>query len=1155
MAMYEYITNEGYRLLQRMLMGEVTLDFTRVEMGDGNSPETDLKKVTALSNAVVSLEVDSVVKQENNTISISALFTNEKLEKGFYFREKGVFAKGLDGSGTEQEILFAYANAADTANYIDPPTVELVEKKIISHCTQCQKTDGVIDIVIKSGIYADIEYVNQIKDTLETHLLDKENPHNVDAKQLGLDKVNNTSDADKPVSTLQQQAIDNSKTADSVTGENPTASNSTDGNLIYLKNEGYTEQNSFSGKNKFGFGISAIDKTSEYRAGATQRLIMSSVDGNPNTVKCKYNGGNYSFGYIVIEGIDGTQSYKVSYTVSENTQGYTPRLYKDTSRSDENMLMLLVDGGNNETIVANTEYFVLSDIQVEEGTETTDYEPFCGGTASPNPDYPQRIASNGDKGYFDGVLRQGAMGSTGTYNSSNANCVTNTNAIPCESNDVINILYGSTDARVNVRWFDADGNVLSVGETTVMTTNGVEFTAPTNAKNFYFNILNGATTDTTITPSTAKHICVTINGMYAVRVKTENKNLLVNTATTTTINGVAFTVNDDGSVTCSGTATAYTAFYLGEHIQNLEVGKSYKSVGVTNCKNVVSGSNKFENMFTVTEGYTSVKPYIEVSNGVSVNKTYYPMIVSADETDDTYEPHQETTALIPVSEPLYDGDYIEVYADGTGREYHKMGSVVLNGTETWAGSATNDSTKFRPACNVIKYDVKTVSANATPNLKCNAYFTRSSNGTYMCRDGISVTTTGEITIYDQNYTTGDMTSWKERLASNPLYVVYERKEPLVEPLTAEQVAEFMKLQTFKGVTHITADGEVTVRYYCNTDSGETLEMIRETVEIINKQVEVLQKSVPETYQAKKIGTITTMLEDWKAGNTPGSSSLYSVCHGNCKYVAVGASGVTYHSEDGITWTAGSGASGNLRGVTYGNNKFVAVGESGAVYYSEDGVTWTAGSGASGDLMSVAYGDGKFVATGSSGATYYSEDGITWTAGSGASSDVSLISVAYGAGKFVAVASSSDTTYYSEDGGITWTAGSGSTGRLREVAYGAGKFVAVGDDFCYHYSEDGKTWNEGSGPKGTTTLQCLSYGNGKFVTASMSKAFYSDDGITWYASSEINDDVIAKTIQSIIYNNGKYVAVTTGGETYYLEFTKQIKTIEEAINELYSLLKA
>lgn len=43
---------------------------------------------------------------------------------------------------------------------------------------------------------------------INTHINDTDNPHNVTKAQVGLDQVNNTSDADKPVSTATQSALD-----------------------------------------------------------------------------------------------------------------------------------------------------------------------------------------------------------------------------------------------------------------------------------------------------------------------------------------------------------------------------------------------------------------------------------------------------------------------------------------------------------------------------------------------------------------------------------------------------------------------------------------------------------------------------------------------------------------------------------------------------------------------------------------------------------------------------------------------------------------------------------------------------------------------------------------------------------------------------------
>lgn len=61
---------------------------------------------------------------------------------------------------------------------------------------------------IAGGDFASHAEVNVVQTNLDNHKADKANPHGVTATQVGLGNVNNTSDADKPVSTAQRAAID-----------------------------------------------------------------------------------------------------------------------------------------------------------------------------------------------------------------------------------------------------------------------------------------------------------------------------------------------------------------------------------------------------------------------------------------------------------------------------------------------------------------------------------------------------------------------------------------------------------------------------------------------------------------------------------------------------------------------------------------------------------------------------------------------------------------------------------------------------------------------------------------------------------------------------------------------------------------------------------
>lgn len=134
-----------------------------------------------------------------------------------------------------------------------------------------------------------------------------------------------------------------------------------------------------------------------------------------------------------------------------------------------------------------------------------------------------------------------------------------------------------------------------------------------------------------------------------------SKNLVKNTATSTTTNGVTFTVNDDGSVTANGTASAAVMFYFnadfnlpnGEYILSgcPEGGATtsyyidiiyYKDGGQFKASVDTGEGNTF--VIDASNNAYSKLARIYIYNGTKINNlTFYPMIRKADVTDDTYE--------------------------------------------------------------------------------------------------------------------------------------------------------------------------------------------------------------------------------------------------------------------------------------------------------------------------------------------------------------------------------------------------------------------------------------------------------------------------------------------------------------------------------------
>jgi hypothetical protein len=130
------------------------------------------------------------------------------------------------------------------------------------------------------------------------------------------------------------------------------------------------------------------------------------------------------------------------------------------------------------------------------------------------------------------------------------------------------------------------------------------------------------------------------------------RNILKNTASSTTKNGVTFTVNGDGSVTVNGTATADTELIVRN--MTLQANTSYI---LTGCPS--GGSASTYHMYTMntstwsgtrrdvgsgatlaTGEYTGWTVRIKIASGCTTDSlVFYPMLRYAEVTDDTYEPY------------------------------------------------------------------------------------------------------------------------------------------------------------------------------------------------------------------------------------------------------------------------------------------------------------------------------------------------------------------------------------------------------------------------------------------------------------------------------------------------------------------------------------
>lgn len=164
------------------------------------------------------------------------------------------------------------------------------------------------------------------------------------------------------------------------------------------------------------------------------------------------------------------------------------------------------------------------------------------------------------------------------------------------------------------------------------------------------------------------------------------KNLLKNTPAVQTINGVTFTINNDGSVTANGTSTSIAAFLAG----TCEFKKGYTYI-VSGCvgggentyrvdlrveRNTIFGNNLYDfgNGFEFTaEQDMTLYLAIRLVNGVTANNLkFYPMVRISAIKDNTYEQYvaSQTIATTLVLHGLLvtdGGNY--TYTDSNGQPW------------------------------------------------------------------------------------------------------------------------------------------------------------------------------------------------------------------------------------------------------------------------------------------------------------------------------------------------------------------------------------------------------------------------------------------------------------------------------------------------------
>ena len=208
MAQYDgmVLTNDGINLLAKCQLGQ-KIEFTKVLIGDGRVPEgKTFQEMTALVNTKLALGIQNVDFVEDGRVDVTAIIDNSGLEVGFFVREIGLFAKQVGGS----DVLYAYTNAGDLADYLPNAKVNEVTDQIVVQSIITNKENVVINlndnfvVATKADLKKHDESVNVHVNLMGTHNADN-NAHEPAFTAHNAD-TNSHTDIRNKIQTVQQNA-------------------------------------------------------------------------------------------------------------------------------------------------------------------------------------------------------------------------------------------------------------------------------------------------------------------------------------------------------------------------------------------------------------------------------------------------------------------------------------------------------------------------------------------------------------------------------------------------------------------------------------------------------------------------------------------------------------------------------------------------------------------------------------------------------------------------------------------------------------------------------------------------------------------------------------------------------------------------------------
>lgn len=544
-------------------------------------------------------------------------------------------------------------------------------------------------------------------------------------------------------------------------------------------------------------------------------IDTDNISTSPNFLfRFRYNNNDVSFERMLL------RTKKVLFTTRDNVD--TVWIYSGINY--------------DESATTNTTF---KNLMIYEGTAEKSYEPYTGGTLSPNPDYPQEIQNVGDNINLYDKNNPNILNTPIDSNGTGVN-VQNTYKtiwIPCKPNTTYTVskIFDTTRNRFAVGYSSIEPNYSQAVEGYMSNEKANVLTVTTNATAKYllaYVWITGSSTtyeemlDSIKIEEGTKATSYSNYNCGNLGVTISNKNLYKVEKVINDSNVPKFIFLREGNLefTTSGVPLIIAPTTIKEKTEYTYILKCKSSVTTENNINftgiyedgtrellsankkkdtnefiVKFKTNKEKTLAYVTQQYTNSAGATIITEGT--------MILEGDylNSDEPYEIHQEKTKIFPLAEgqKLYEGSYLA--ADGI---HNTRRQTVLDGTENWVTltAQKGDNTSY---FYYAKTDMKKASS-----IICNQFINRAVWSTDV--EGIQSITDNLIRLRintSRASTVSELKAWlaAQKEAGIPVIIEYELATEEIIPYTQEQQNAFYQLQNivlYDGINHISTDNEL-----------------------------------------------------------------------------------------------------------------------------------------------------------------------------------------------------------------------------------------------------------------------------------------------------------------------------------------------------------